>query len=264
MLSDFEFRELLNYFNRPWSGYRKVRKGVKKRLRRQMKRLGISSVDQYILVLEKLPEEMAVFEDCMRVTISRFFRDRALWHHLQEQIIPELIRSFPEGVRIWSAGCANGEEVYSLAIILDLLHARSRASILATDLNELNLQRAQQGIYAPSSLKEVSEEIRNNYFVKGPKGKYCINSSLKNEIVWQNHDLLSQPPEGPYHLILLRNNLLTYHQGATLQFALQAIVGHLVPGGFLTVGSHERIKNFSVPLIADKECHHIYRLTEGH
>ncbi len=264
MLCDSEFRQLLDYFDRPWSGYRKVRKGVKKRIRRHMKGLGISTVRQYILILERQPEERTIFEGCLRVTISRFFRDRFLWSYLEEQVVPELTDSFPDRLNIWSAGCANGEEPYSLAITLDVMQKGMMSSILATDANNVSLNRARQGIYNRSSLKEVSEELRRRYFVKDPaKGEFCIRSFLKKGIVWQNHDLLSHPPNGPFHLILLRNNLLTYHQGAALQVTLKGIVESLVPGGYLIFGSHEQLQERDVPLISEKQCPYVYRLRKG-
>ncbi len=229
-----------------------------------MKGLGISTVRQYILVLEQKPEERIVFEGCMRLTISRFFRDRFLWSYMQEQVLPELMNSFPNGLNMWSAGCANGEEPYSLAITLDVMQKGMMSSILASDANNVSLNRAQQGIYTRSSLKEVSEELRRRYFVKGPaKGDFCIRSFLKKGIVWQNHDLLSPPPEGPFHVILLRNNLLTYHQGAALQVTIKGIVKSLVPGGYLIFGSHEQLQDCDVPLISEKQCPYVYRLGKG-
>ena len=78
MLSDTEFRSLLEHLNRPWAGYRKVRKGVKQRVRRHMQNLACSTVEQYLVQLARQPAEMAACEECLRVTISRFFRDRLL------------------------------------------------------------------------------------------------------------------------------------------------------------------------------------------
>lgn len=259
MLSDIEFKELLDHFNRSWPGYRRVRKGVKKRVRRQMIRLGVGLVAQYIAILEANPAEMAIFETCMGVTISRFFRDRYLWPYLQDVVLPELLQSTSKGIKIWSAGCACGEEVYSLAILLELLQARHKASLLGTDFNPDNLQRAQRGIYNPSSLKEVSGQLRYSFFNKEAKGKYSVKTSLTTGIRWQLHDLFTPPPEGVFHLILLRNNLLTYHRGAAMQDALRSIVETLVPGGFLVVGCRERIGDFGINVIVDKEYPNIYR-----
>ncbi len=251
MLSDNEFKRLLEHFDRPWAGYRKVRKGVKKRIRRHMTGLHTPSLLCYLDYLGENPAEIAVLEGCLRVTISRLFRDRALWDYLRDVIFPKLLSSYPEGLRIWSAGCAGGEEVYSLAIVLDLLKTIDKVSILATDLNEGNIERAKVGCYDTSSLKEVSEELQDLYFTEGPRGKFSILPSLQKHISWQKHDLLSRPPEDAYHLVFLRNNLLTYHRGAVLRDTLLAIVERITPQGILIIGSHERIKGLQLPLRKD-------------
>ncbi len=258
MLSDNDFKNLLLHFNRPWKGYRKVRKGVKKRLRRHMLRLGATSLEEYLYILEKEKVEKQLFENCLCVTISRFFRDRALWKYLQENILPQLFIASPGGLQVWSVGCAGGEEVFSLAIILDQRNRLDKVSILASDLREENLQRGQKGVYNSSSLKEVSASIISAYFSKTSTEEYCISTTLGERITWQRHDFLSKPPKGPFHLIFLRNNLLTYHQGPHQQRSLHRIVDSLAPKSFLIVGSHERVTNLAARLIPDNSSPYIY------
>jgi chemotaxis methyl-accepting protein methylase len=104
MLSDTEFRQLLEHLDRPWAGFRKVRKGVKKRIRRHMAESGCSTIEQYLRILTRHPGAQTALEQCLRVTISRFFRDRQLWQAIGERILPDLVNWFSPPIRIWSAG----------------------------------------------------------------------------------------------------------------------------------------------------------------
>ncbi len=262
MLSDTEFRGLLEHRNRPWAGYRKVRKGVIKRLRRHMQELGCSTVEQYLAQLARLPQAKAAHEQCLRVTISRFFRDRHLWQTLQRRSLPDLVERFCSPVRIWSAGCANGEEPYSLAMLWNELRDSPALNLLATDAGEACLARAREGAYSRSSLKEVPDEMRKRYFDSGKGGRrFLVQSHRMTPIRWRQHDLLgSLPDSGPFHMILLRNNLLTYYQGPDLQAAFTRIVAALAPGGWLVTGAHERLPVSAFKLIRDKDCPWVYRL----
>jgi chemotaxis protein methyltransferase CheR len=164
MLSDTEFRELLHHLDRPWAGYRRVRKRVKKRVRRHMATMGGSTIDAYLLALDRLSGAREACEQCLQVTISRFFRDRELWQTLRERILPELVEQFPAPIRIWSAGCACGEEPYSLAMLWEELGRPTQLDLLATDANSACLAHARAGVYSLSSLKRMPEKIRERYF----------------------------------------------------------------------------------------------------
>jgi chemotaxis methyl-accepting protein methylase len=262
MLSDNEFRNLLSYFNRPWAGFRKVRKGVKKRIRRHMQTLGCTTVAQYLIELEGQPESMAAANQCLRVTISRFFRDRQLWQVLKKRILPCLARQFTPPIRIWSAGCAGGEEPYSLAILWRELERPATLDLLGTDADEICLSRARKGIYSRSSLKEVPDAIQSKYFDRKRGGRqFLVNFQLLEPIQWRRHDLLNPPPGNDFfHMILLRNNLLTYYTGGALQKAYEQIIARIVPGGYLVIGAHEKVHDSVFHLNRDDECRFIYQL----
>jgi len=262
MLSDSEFRILLDRLDRPWAGFRKVRKGVKKRLRRHMQTLGCSTVEQYIQHLQRQPGALAVCQEGLRVTISRFYRDRALWQSLQTQILPDLVRRFPDPIRIWSAGCACGEEPYSLAMVWNEMESSARLDLLATDADSTCLDRARAGRYPPSSLKEVPSGLQEQYFRSQKGGRqWIIRHDRLPPIHWHRHDFLDSLPEpGLFQLILLRNNLLTYYRGSTLRTALAQILARLSPGGGLVIGSHEHLPPGKTPLIRTHSCPWLYRL----
>ena len=241
-MDDSAFRQLLTFFNLSWTGYRKVRRGVKKRINRHMAEIGVADFTAYHRQLTTHKES---YNECRRrlaVPISRFFRDRQVWRDLENHHLPALAVRFPGPIRVWSAGCAGGEEVYTLKIIWDRLRPPARLEIIATDLNPQCLARAQQGIYPMSSLKEVTEDDRRRCFSPTANGRrFRIRHGLRGDIQWIGQDLLSEIPGGCFHIILLRNNLLTYHQEATRRQILAKILDVLVPGGLLVVGCHEKI-----------------------
>lgn len=265
MLSDDEFKLILDYFDRPWKGYRKVRKGVKKRIRRHMQTLNCATVRDYISTIATDDDQKRVAESCLLVTISRFFRDRRMWKQIEESIYPELIQHARNRIQIWSAGCASGEEAYSLAILWHRLTAhsdiRTKLKILATDVNPVCIERAKKGWFEKSSLKEVDPATIVAYFKKRPcKHQYEIHSCAKTPIRWQVDDLLTPNSTGPFHVIMLRNNLLTYYRGTQKEDAFQMILDRLIPGGYIMTGSHEKLPSkFSELFQRCQECPHIYQ-----
>ena len=116
-MDDEGFRQLLNRFGYSWKGYRRVRKGVKRRLSRHMQQLGCRSLEEYLRCLESDGGLQRQFTNVMSVSVSRFFRDRALWKIMEEHIVPGIVRENEDRVRVLSIGCACGEEVYSFKII---------------------------------------------------------------------------------------------------------------------------------------------------
>ena len=245
-MHDHQFKQLLNKFQLSWAGYRKVRKGVKKRIGRHMQQLGYRTFSNYLSLLDENEEMRKECQRLLTVSISRFFRDCHLWQILENDILPAQIKREQEKITAWSAGCACGQEVYSLRIIWDRMQVRSayqpELEITATDLNPEYIEKAQRGIYPASSLKEVSGEILSGYFekIKG-KSLYAVKPSLKGQVRWKVHNILSAPPEKNFHIILLRNNLLTYYTNGLIKPALSNIWDCLAPEGALIVGSHEKL-----------------------
>ena len=263
MLSDKEFGILLDRLDRPWAGYRKVRKGVKKRLRRHMQSMGCSTIERYIDQLNRQPEAKRACEACLRVTISRFFRDHQLWQTMQARILPRLLRQFGPPLRAWSAGCAGGEEPYTLAMVHCETVPPAGLNLLATDASSHCLERARMGVYSRSSLKELPDHLRRTYFRSKKGGRqFHLQFHRLPPICWQRHDLLDPPPKpGPFGLILLRNNLLTYYRGTKRDTALEEIVSCLGAGGCLVTGSHEHLPTSASMLIRDSQCPWVYWLS---
>jgi chemotaxis methyl-accepting protein methylase len=245
-MDDDQFRQLLDQLDFSWSGYRKVRKGVKKRISRHMQELNCPNVHAYLDLLNQRAELRQECEKRMTVSISRFFRDRQLWQALENDLLPRIIERRSQAVRVWSAGCARGEEVYSLKIVWDRLAKKypqlPEIDIVATDIHSDYIDKARAGVYAKSSMREVSQEVREQYFeIRKSGNRFVIKAEYKKGIEWRVQDLFSDPPGSEFEMILLRNNLLTYYRTHLKTKGLKRILKALVPNGWLIVGSHEKL-----------------------
>lgn len=245
-MDDDQFRKLLDWFDFSRSGYRKVRKGVKKRISRHMQVLKCPNMDAYLDLLNKSAELRQESEKQMTVSISRFFRDRQLWHDLEDNLLPRMIEREKKTLRVWSAGCARGEEVYSFRIVWDRLNKKYRQlpeiEIVATDIHPGYIDKARAGVYAKSSMKEVPQEVREHYFDIGKSGnRFDIKAAIKRGIEWKVQNIFSDPPGSAFDIIFLRNNLLTYCKEHLKIAGLKIVVSALALDGWLIVGSHEKL-----------------------
>jgi chemotaxis protein methyltransferase CheR len=245
-MDDHQFRRVLDFFGLSWEGYRRVRKGVKRRLGRYLQDRGFRGIDPFLASLERDPEQRAEAEKLLSVSIGRFFRDRDLWRALEESVFPSLISGQARKIRVWSAGCARGEEIFSFIIVWEEWGKdRDRLpglELWATDMNPEILDKARGGVYSSSSLKELKEEWRSRYFRPLKANRWAISDSLKKRIRWKVHNFLTDaPPAKEFQVIFLRNNLLTYYRDEIKIPALVQLTEVLSPGGFLMIGSNEKV-----------------------
>jgi chemotaxis methyl-accepting protein methylase len=263
-MDDDQFRILLGYLQYSWSGYRKVRKGVKKRIARHMNQLHCGNMADYIKILDRRPGTRSECVLQMTVSISRFFRDRRLWELLEHRWLPDMINRHSKGVKIWSAGCACGEEAYSFKIIYKQLaqafQSLPELALRATDIHPRYLERARSGIYSRSSLKEVAPDLRETYFDSRRGGRqYGVKDYLKEGIRWEHHHLANEPPETNFNIIFLRNNVLTYCRRKAREKALTGILNSLSPGGLLIIGCHEKLPFQPASLTPMSELSYVFR-----
>jgi len=231
-----------------WRGFRKVKKQVCKRIERRIKALGLSGLESYREYLEDEQGEWAQLDGMCRITISRFYRDKGVFGHLIEALLPELaekLRSDGEGImRIWSAGCASGEEPYTLSIIwqteLAAKFPELMAEIVATDSHPEMLRRAEKGCYLYSSLKELPMPwLESAFFVE--EGRYCLKEEYKKAVTILCQDIRSEMPEEQFDIILCRNLVFSYFDESLQRKLLEKMRERLRPGGFLVIGTHESL-----------------------
>jgi chemotaxis protein methyltransferase CheR len=240
-----------------WPGFRKVRRQVARRLRRRAAGLGLAGLEAYRAYLEAHPDEWERAADCCRVTISRFYRDRGVFDALRARVLPELAWS-PQGdnvLRAWSAGCASGEEPYSVVLAweLDTGHLLqgtrlqgtrpqgTRLEVAASDADAHLLERARRAVYPAASLRELPDGWREEAFTEQDDGTWRLRRRFREAVRWRCEDLRSLPTdtEERFDLVLCRNLAFTYFDEAGQRAFLDVLLGRLREGGALVVGSHE-------------------------
>lgn len=245
-MNDEQFHRVVDYLGYSRRGYRRVRKGVKKRLDRHMAELGCPTVDRY---LERLEQSRQLLDDCrllMTVPISRFFRDAVLWQRLLDTVLPDLVERFKTPLSIWCAGCAGGEEVYSLRILWEEFATVplecARPYILATDIHPEQIERAKAAVYPKSSLKELPPELLERWFepIRGGR-RYRVREAARSGITWQVRDTSDTEGIPGFCLIFFRNSVLTYYRDPERHAVFQKVRNRLARGGVLVVGSHETL-----------------------
>lgn len=228
-----------------WPGFRKVRRQVCKRLMRRMSDLRIADFAAYRARLEADPTEWRVLDECCHITISRFFRDRGVFEVLRARVLPAIaVRAKREGreARIWSAGCASGEEPYTLKILWDLEVARScpgiALSLVATDVDVTVLARAREGCFEATSLHELPLHLIEQAFDRiGPR--FCVKPQHREGISFIAQDLRIEAPTRLFDLILCRYVAFTYFAPQLQERVLARLVDQLLPNGYLAIGTHE-------------------------
>jgi chemotaxis protein methyltransferase CheR len=243
------------------SGYRRVGGSVHKRLKRRLQALGLGSLEEYRRYLDAQPGEWAWLDACTRITISRFARDRDIFMELIQTHLPQraaAARALGRSrLRFWSAGAASGEEAYSLAIAFHVLLAPRFADlaldVLGTDLDEAVLARAERGVYAEGSLRELPEALREAAFE--PMGvAWCVRRSFRSTVRFERRDVRADPPPGPFDLIACRNLAFSYFDDRTQRRVAASLVSQLDEGGLLVVGKGEALPDGVVGVAPRGPC----------
>jgi len=228
-----------------WVGFRKVRRQVCKRISRRLDDLGLDDAQSYRSYLTSHDEEWEVLGSLCRVTISRFYRDRGVFDALRSGVLPRLAQAAAARgdrcVRCWSAGCASGEEPYTLVMLWRPERAPSfTLDVTATDSDEGLLERARSGRYNKSSLRDLPDDLQTAAFTK-EGGQYVIKDEFKCAVRFERRDVCGEPPAGPFDLILCRNLAFTYFDDDGQRVVLDVVRRVLNRGGVLVVGVHERL-----------------------
>jgi len=241
---DADFERLLQFLkeNRgfDFTGYKRA--SLMRRVGRQMQTVGLETYEEYQDFLELHPEQFTALFNTILINVTGFFRDADAWEALAEHAVPALLGQRPTGpIRVWSAGCASGEEAYSLAIVLaeslGVEEFRERVKIYATDVDEDALAEARSGTYDEKQVSGVSASRRETYF-EHDDGAYVFRKDLRRSVIFGRNDLVQEAPISRIDLLACRNTLMYFNaeqQGRILRrlhFALD-------PDGLLFLGKAE-------------------------
>lgn len=221
---------------------------MQRRLDSWLVRSGVPTWEEYIQKLSSDPKELSKFRDYLTINVSEFFRDQDRWATLRTKVMPQLLKEATSKsdivnrncLRVWSAGCSNGSEPYTLAIMLDELSAYKNHFILATDLDRSILAKARgRGPYTADDTRNVSPDQRSKYFDAGGPPWY-VKESISKRITFREHNLLMDPFEKNLDLIVCRN-VIIYFTIEAKDILYRKFHDSLRPGGILFLGGTEII-----------------------
>ncbi len=216
--SDRDFEGLLDYLKQTrgfdFTAYK--RPSLMRRVTKRMEMIKIEKFSDYMDHLEVHPEEFAHLFDTILINVTAFFRDMHAWDFLAQAIIPKLLNQKKpnEAIRVWSAGCASGEEAYTIAILLaEALGAdafRERVKIYATDVDEEALNHARHGSYSEKDLESVPPELKGKYFELG-SNRFVFRNDLRRSVIFGRHDLVQDAPISRLDLLTCRNTIMYFN-----------------------------------------------------
>ena len=221
------------------------RTSLMRRVDRRMGQVGVGDYADYLDYFELHADEFTALFNTILINVTGFFRDAEAWRVLQEQVLPTLLAAKAPGVplRVWSAGCASGEEAYTLAMVLAELvgieEFRSRVKIYATDVDDEALSRGRHGAYTDREIQGVPDELRARYF-DPVGGRHAFRKDLRRSVIFGRNDLVQDAPISRIDLLVCRNTLM-YFTAEMQARILSRFHFALAEHGALFLGTAERL-----------------------
>ncbi|MFC0542351.1 CheR family methyltransferase [Kutzneria chonburiensis] len=229
-----------------FTGYKRT--SLSRRVRRRMSQVGIEEYTDYIDYLQVNSDEFAALFNVLLINVTGFLRDPEAWEHLRTEVLPQLLAELgPEApIRVWSAGCASGEEAYSLAILLTealgVEAFRQRVKIYATDVDEEALAQARQASYGEREVEGVPPDLLERYF-EHQGMRYVFRQDLRRSVIFGRNDLVQDAPISRIHLLVCRNTLM-YFNAETQAKILTRLHFALLPNSVLFLGKAEMLLSY--------------------
>jgi two-component system, chemotaxis family, CheB/CheR fusion protein len=246
---DPTFERLLNYLKESrafdFTGYKRA--SLMRRVQHQMRQTGVETFEEYHDYLQVHPDEFTALFNTILINVTGFFRDEDAWEHMRSSVLPGLLDDIGTGpIRVWSAGCASGEEAYSLAMELserlgqDAFQAQVK--IYATDVDEDALSVARQATYTERDLAGLPEGYQDRYFESLGGSRYVFRKELQRSVIFGRNDLVQDAPISRIDLLACRNTLM-YFNAETQSRIVSRLEFALRPNGVLFVGKAEMLLN---------------------
>lgn len=250
-MSSFEpnpdLENLLEYIKRSrgfdFSGYKRT--SLSRRIQRRMQTINVENYSEYLDYLEVHPDEFVELFNTILINVTAFFREGQAWEYIANEILPRIItnKHITKPIRIWSAGCASGEETYTLAILLaealGMEQYITRVKVFATDVDVDALNIARQANYSSKDMQSVPSHLEEKYFERG-NGRYAIKKELRRGVIFGRHDLVQDAPISRIDLLVCRNTLM-YFNTETQAKILDRFHFALNDNGFLFLGKAEML-----------------------
>lgn len=219
---------------------------LRRRVAVRLRATGSASFAEYGELLRRDPEELERLVETLTINVTRLYRDAAVWDALAERVLPELVRTAGPSFTAWSAGCASGEETYTLAALLHREADRSgaldrlpTASVIGTDIDAGSLRAAAQGSYSAEALQELPATLRTRYFTE--TAPHRAADALRALVRFERRDLLLEPPPTRGAQLITCRNVLIYMERDAQEPLLQRLHDALAPGGVLVLGRVESL-----------------------
>jgi len=244
-VEDAAFEALLEFLKRTrgidFTGYK--RNSLQRRFRRRMDTVGCESFSDYLDYLEVTPQEYDELFEMLLINVTEFFRDPPAWEHLRATILPPLLagKADDQPVRVWSAGCASGQEAYTAGMVLaELLGVeayRERVKIYATDIDDDALGQARLATYTAKEIESVPAELRERYFERADQ-RFAFRKDLRRTVIFGRNNLVQDAPISRLDVLICRNTLM-YFNAETQGRILRHFHFALDPAGALMLGKSE-------------------------
>lgn len=225
---------------------------VERRVNKRISASGCTDYNEYLHLLHEHGDEISNLIDVLTINMTRFFRDTLTFEYIADKILPLIvskkIQTDDRLLRMWSAGCATGEEPYSLAILMEELFRKEEPDldmyIFATDIDDKSLIKARDGVYPFESIKNIKYRLLKKYFIE--KGKsFRLVPKIRDSVKFSVYDVLDRrsyaPPEsifGSFDMVFCRN-LLIYFQFEYHEIIFEKLYRSLAKGGYLVLGESE-------------------------
>jgi two-component system, chemotaxis family, CheB/CheR fusion protein len=226
-----------------FTGYK--RSTIQRRVAKRMTAVGAERYDDYVDYLELHAEEFPQLFNALLINTTGFFRDPAAWEYLAAEIAPQLLasRAPDSAIRVWCAGCASGEEPYTVAMVLARVMGdpsfRERVKIYATDIDEEALDQARHGAYLPRQIEEVPHDALERFFERTDQ-RYMFRKDLRRCVIFGRNDLVQDAPISRIDLLVCRNTLM-YFNAETQSQILRRFHFGLDDDGYLLLGKSEML-----------------------